>query len=104
MSAPKTTNCPPITWEPLRYQTGALIPLAIRPDASVFDVANWLDTRLGMLDAMLQLTYGGAPVIGLPDAERGFYLWACSELASECRALHSELFRVGSFEAKGGEV
>lgn len=102
MSAPKKTSNPPPDWGPLRYQSESPMPLAIRPDASVSDVANWLDARLRMLDAMLVLTYGEAAALDLADEAADSYLWACSELASECRAMYSELFRVASFVTEGG--
>lgn len=103
MSAPKKPSNQPPAWGPLRYQSEHPMLLTIRPDASAGDVSNWLNARLGMLDAMLVLTYGEAAALDLSDEAADSYLWACAELASECRALHSELSRVVSFEAKGGQ-
>lgn len=102
MSATKKSNSPPPAWRPLRYQSDHPMLLTIRPGASADDVANWLNARLGMLDAMLVLTYGEAPALDLPDDMADSYLWACAELASECRELYSELSCKVSFEAKGG--
>jgi len=104
MSATKKANRPPPAWGPLRYQSDHPMLLTIRADASVNDVSNWLNARLGMLDAMLVLTYGEAAALDLADDAADSYLWACAELASECRGLFSELSRMASFEAKGGEA
>ncbi|GAB1394486.1 hypothetical protein MASR1M60_26500 [Rhodocyclaceae bacterium] len=101
MSKAETKNLPP-AWGPLRYQSDCPMPLAIRPDASVSEVSNHLSARLRMLEAMLTLTYGEAPALELCDGEADSYLWACGLLASECRALHSELSRVASFKTEGG--
>lgn len=100
MNATKKTNAPPITWRPLCYQSEHPMLLTIRPDASANDISNWLHARLGMLDAMTTLTYGAAAALDLADDAADYYLRACAELASECRALFSELSRVASFEAK----
>ena len=102
-AAPKKTNSPPPAWGPLRYQSDHPMSLAIRPDATVDEVANRLNARLALLDAMLLLTCGDAPAFDLCDEAADSFMWGCSELASECRALYSELFRVASLEPRGAQ-
>jgi hypothetical protein len=55
-----------------------------------------LGQKLLHLNAMLLRTYGedGEMLRGSCEAVQDNYLWACSELASECNDLHTKLWRV----------
>ncbi|WP_291981216.1 hypothetical protein [Candidatus Accumulibacter sp. ACC005] len=78
---------------PFNYPCEVAPVYAIAEGASANDLCNHLDTRLAHLSALLEVAYGGGG-----EAFRGYsneiqdqYLWACAQLADECRELFPQV-------------
>lgn len=80
---------PQPAWEPLRHTSGIAMTLTIRPDAKDDDVKHLLAAKLVHLEAMLVATYGcnGEEFRCWNEALQDNFMWACAEIASECRAI-----------------
>jgi len=80
-------------------RTAFNFPSAVAPvyataeGASVGDLSDYLDTRLAHLSALLEVAYGGGGEAfrGYSDAIQDQYLWACAQLADECRELFPQV-------------
>lgn len=85
----------------LDFPSKAVRVYAIAPDADLFDVRTLLEARIGQLESLLMVTYGeGGEAFRAMNADlQDGFMWACSYLASEVRALHSA---VGQMQAEGG--
>lgn len=59
----------------------------------VRNACDSLDRKLAQLHAMLIMTYGDAQESfeSMNDDLRGNYMWACSDLAEQCKALSSSI-------------
>lgn len=64
--------------------------------AHSLDIADTLNAKLSQLTAMLAVTYGcGGPTFReFNDEIQDNYMWACSDLADECRELFSALDQI----------
>jgi hypothetical protein len=80
-------------WKPLERTSGTPMTLAIRPDADSNHVTDLLHAKLAHLEAMLMATYGesGEDFRGWNDTLQDNFMWACGDLATECRALFGAL-------------
>lgn len=74
----------------LDFPSKAVRVYAIAPDACLLDVRILLEARIAQLESLLMVTYGegGEAFRGLNDDLQDGFMWACSYLASEVRALH----------------
>lgn len=65
---------------------------ALKPLSSL-DLMDKLGAKLVQLDALLARTYGeeGDTLRGCSGDIQDNYHWACSSMASECNALHTQL-------------
>jgi len=66
---------------------------AIAEGASAGDLYNHLHTQLTHLSVMLLMTYGGGgeSFRNYNDQIQDEYMWACSQLADECRELFPQV-------------
>lgn len=73
---------------------------AVAPGASVFDLELHFEGRLAQLSALLVMTYGvgGEAFRGMNNETQDGYMWACSSIADELRALH---LVIGSMRSEG---
>ena len=64
-----------------------------REGATRADVSNYLNMRHAQLSAMLSLVMGdGTEALdSLNDEDRSNYMWLCSTIADECKALSAAL-------------
>ncbi len=65
----------------------------LSPDANTLDVRDQLGARLAQLTSMLQMIHGNGfeNFDNWSDDVKDNYLWGCSMLAEECRALERHL-------------
>lgn len=85
----------------LDFPSKAVRVYAISPDADLFDVRTLLEARISQLESLLMVPYGecGPSFRGLNDDLQDSFMWTCSYLASEVRALHDV---VGQMQREGG--
>lgn len=89
----KPVAIPPAPPVVLNFPSKACRVYAIAPDADERDVRTHLEARICQLDAMLLAVYGqgGESFRALNEDSQDGYLWACSYMASEIRALYEAL-------------
>ena len=82
-----------IPWNPLLGVADHPLDLTIPASANIGDVCDTLSAKLSQLSALLNATYGNSreSFSSMNDTHQDNYLWACSNLADECRALFDEL-------------
>jgi hypothetical protein len=87
-----TENSTP-TRTAFNYPSAVAPVYAIAEGASAGDLCNHLDTRLAHLSALLEVAYGGGGEAfrGYSDEIQDQYLWACAQLADECRELFAQV-------------
>lgn len=85
----------------LDFPSKAVRVYAISPGADLFDVRTLLEARISQLESLLTVPYGecGPSFRGLNDDLQDSFMWTCSYLASEVRALHDV---VGEMQREGG--
>lgn len=66
---------------------------AIAEGVSAGDLSDHLDNRLAHLSALLMMTYGdgGEAFRGYNDQIQDEFMWACAQLADECRELFPQV-------------
>ncbi|HRI91467.1 MAG TPA: hypothetical protein PLS93_07435 [Accumulibacter sp.] len=87
-----TENSTP-TRTAFNFPSGASSVYAIANGASAGDLSDHLDTRLAHLSALLCMTYGegGEAFRNHNNQIQDEYMWACSQLADECRELFPQV-------------
>lgn len=99
MSMKDKSAVPPLNI--LNFPSKTMRVYAIAPEATEFHVRMLLEERMAQLDALLMMTTGDGleSFQDLTDDKQGYYLSACSSLATEVRALYEAVARM---RTKGG--
>jgi hypothetical protein len=86
-------NTPKVTTPPTEFPPFNRFVYDIAHGVSADDMTWTISTKLAHLDALLARSYGdsGQAYRMLDDQSQSDYLWACSTLASECRALFEQM-------------
>lgn len=92
-SSTRKPAAPETQWEPLTHSSEMPMSIAIRPDATIFDVSTLLSAKLSQLEAMLMATHGetGEHFRRHNGTVQDNFMWSCTDVATECRALFSSL-------------
>ena len=86
---------------PFNYPCEVAPVYAIAERARADDLHNYLDNRLAHLTALLMMTYGeaGEAFRNYNDRIQDEYMWACGQMADECRELFTQVMAKAREEA-----